>query len=66
MRNTILQAMQVSQHYSDDNENEPPTLVQESSNTVADNPLQLQILKNITAHAEGNPRFKRQPTRFIR
>ena len=45
--NTILQAMQVSQHHSDDNEIKLPTLVQESTNAVADNPLQLQMLKTL-------------------
>ena len=52
--NTILQAMQVSQHYSDDNENKPPTIVQESANTVADNMLQLQMLKTLQIMQKEN------------
>lgn len=44
--NTILQAMQVSQRYSKDKENEPP-VQQESANTVTGNSLQVDMLKTL-------------------
>ena len=59
--NTILQAMQVSQHYSEDKENEPP-VQQKSANAVTGNPFQLEILKTLQLMQKEIQDVKKQIT----